>query len=417
MKKKKILSVILAGILSFGLISCGNSKEDSSGSDSGGKKEIVFWSVFTGADGENMTRMIDEYNKTNPEYKVKHMPIEADDLYTKIPTVVGSGKDVPDVTIVHAERIALFAEQNLLQPLSKYIEASGVVKESNYVENAWQIGSINDEQYSIPLDVHSFATYYNKDLLAKYGPNVLDDGIITLDEVKEVGKKSAADNIPALGLTWMRVQYLSYLAQLNGDISKDGKEVNLDSPEAKKIFAELNGLVNDKIATQDGDDPGQLFRAGQLVFWPEGIWMQNSLKGIDVNWGLTHMVTMDQNNPKDWSSSHQFVMLKNDKMTDEKAKGVMDFVNWIGENSLEWAKAGQVPANYAIRENEEFKAMPQAFVLEDANKLKIYDYKYYGNVVEALDKVVFEAAFGRMTPEDAAAAMQKEASEKIQMAQ
>lgn len=38
MKKKKILSVILAGILSFGLISCGNSKEDSSGSDSGGKK-------------------------------------------------------------------------------------------------------------------------------------------------------------------------------------------------------------------------------------------------------------------------------------------------------------------------------------------------------------------------------------------
>ena len=61
--------------------------------------------------------------------------------------------------------------------------------------------------------------------------------------------------------------------------------------------------------------------------------------------------------------------------------------------------------------------MPQAFVLEDANKLKIYDYKYYGNVVEALDKVVFEAAFGRMTPEDAAAAMQKEASEKIQMAQ
>lgn len=215
----------------------------------------------------------------------------------------------------------------------------------------------------------------------------------------------------------MRVQYLSYLAQLNGDISKDGKEVNLDSPEAKKIFAELNGLVNDKIATQDGDDPGQLFRAGQLVFWPEGIWMQNSLKGIDVNWGLTHMVTMDQNNPKDWSSSHQFVMLKNDKMTDEKAKGVMDFVNWIGENSLEWAKAGQVPANYAIRENEEFKAMPQAFVLEDANKLKIYDYKYYGNVVEALDKVVFEAAFGRMTPEDAAAAMQKEASEKIQMAQ
>ncbi|MDV4151861.1 extracellular solute-binding protein [Clostridium sp. AL.422] len=417
MKRKKVLSIILAGILSFGLVSCGNSEETSSGGSSGGNKEIVFWSVFTGADGENMTKMIDDYNKTNPEYKVKHMPIEADDMYTKIPTVVGSGKDVPDVTIVHAERLALFAEKDLLQPLNQYIESSDVVKEANYVENAWAMGTINNQQYSIPLDVHSLATYYNKDLLEKYGPNVLDDGVITLDEVKEVGKKSSADNIAAFGLTWMRIQYLSFLAQINGDITTNGTEVNLDSPEAIEIFTELDSLVKDKIATQDGDDPGQLFRSGQLVFWPEGIWMQNSLAGIDINWGMTHMVTMDANNQKDWSSSHQFVMLKNEEMTDEKAKGIMEFVNWIGENSLEWAKAGQVPANYAIRENEEFKAMPQAFVLEDSSKLKLYDYKYYGNAVEALDKVVFEAAFGRMTPEDAAAAMQKEASEKIQMAQ
>lgn len=417
MKRKKVLSIVLAGILSLGLISCSNSNENSSGSNSDGKKEIVFWSVFTGADGENMTKMIDDYNKTNPEYKVKHMPIEADDMYTKIPTVVGSGKDVPDLTIVHAERLALFQEQGLLQPLNGYIEASGNIKESNYVENAWKMGNINNEQYSIPLDVHSVVTYYNKDLLEKYGPNVLDDGVITFDEVREVSKKSSADNITSFGLTWMRVQYLSYLAQLNGDLSKDGKEVSLDSPQSIKIFTELDSLVKDNVTTQDGDDPGQLFRSGQLVFWPEGIWMQNSLKGIDINWGMTHMVTMDKDNQKDWSSSHQFVMFKNDKMTEEKAKGIMEFVNWIGENTLEWAKAGQVPANYAIRENEEFKALPQAFLLEDASKLKIYDYKYYGNAVEALDKVVFEAAFGRMTPQDAAAAMQKEASEKIQMAQ
>ncbi len=412
MKKnyKRILGLASLACLMFLATGCGS---ESKAED----KELVFWSVFTGPDGENMNNLVAEYNATNPEYTIKHVPIEQNDMYTRIPTVVGSGKDVPDLTIMHAERIANFVDQGVIMNLDEYISANGEISSDNYVPQAWDIGTVDGSQYGIPLDVHSFVTYYNEDLVNQYAPVILDDGVITFEEMVDASAKAQNDGIAGLGITWMRPQYLSFLAQLGGDLSEDGTTPNLNTPEGAKVFEELTTLVETKVATQDGDDPGQLFRSGQLMFWPEGIWMINSIKDIpDLNWGMTHMPTLDAENQVNWTSSHQFTMLDNEEMSPERAEGVMDFVNWVGENSLEWATAGQVPAQLSITENEEFNSMPQSFLLDDTSKLKIYDYKDYGYAVEALDKVVYEVIFGRMSTEDALAQMQKEVSEKIEMA-
>lgn len=39
------------------------------------KDEIVFRNPFTGADNSNLIKMIDEYNKTNPDFKVKNVSL------------------------------------------------------------------------------------------------------------------------------------------------------------------------------------------------------------------------------------------------------------------------------------------------------------------------------------------------------
>ena len=234
----------------------------------------------------------------------------------------------------------------------------------------------------------------------------------------QASEKAKVDGIKGMGITWMRAQFLSYLAQLNGTLSVTGNEPTLDSPEAIKALESVAKLVSDGISTQDGDDPNQLFAAGELMFWPEGIWMVNSIKDIpNLNWGITDMVTLDGNNPKNWTSSHQFAMLENKNMTPERAEGVMDFINWVGENSLEWAKAGQLPAQLSIKENAEFQTLPHSVLMEDTSKIAIYDYMYYGDAVEALDKVLYEVVFGRMTAAEGLGQAQKEASEKIQMGQ
>jgi multiple sugar transport system substrate-binding protein len=398
-KLKGIISLTLSTVLATTLmVGCGSKTTQTTNKPATSSKEdIVFWTVFTGPDGENMTRMVEAYNKTNPKIKVKHSPIEANDMYTKLPTVVSSGKQVPDLTIVHAERMPLFADNKLLMPIDKYISANGNIKGDNYAKEGWRVGEVKGTRYGIPLDVHSFVTYYNKDLMAKYGAGVLDDGVITIDEAKKVGEASKKDGIAGMGITWMRVKFLSWLGQLGGDLSADGEKPSFNNEKSEKILSTIKDMVTNKLATQDGEDPGQLFRSGKVVIWPEGIWMQNSLKDMkDLNWGMTHMVTFDASKKVNWSSSHQFVMFNNPKMDDERAAAVMDFVKWIGENSIEWAKAGQVPASLKIMDNEEFKKMPQSFLLKEGDSQKIFNYKYFGYSVEALDKIVWETVFNKM---------------------
>ncbi len=432
MKKsvKKGMSLLLVLSLLFSLTGCGSKEASNTAATGDGASEtagtdtsqatgdeIEFWSVFTGPDGQNMTAMVDAYNATNPAIKVIHRPIEANDLYTKLPTLAQTGTDVPELCIVHVERLPLFVETGLLTPMDDYIAAAGI-KAEDYVPEAWNKSTIGDKHYAVPLDVHSFVTYYNKDLLAKYGPTVMDDGAITFEEVEAVSEAAKADGIVGMGLTWMRVKTLAWYAQLGGKLSEDGTIPTFNNEIYAKVLNTVKDLHDKGYTSIDGDDAGQLFKSGQMVFWPEGIWMKNDLLAIDtLNFGMTDFIQFDAAKKGNWTSSHQMVMIKNPEMTDERASAVLAFVKWVGENSLEWAKAGQVPACLKILENDEFKKMDQAFLLDDTSSLIIHDYKYYGYAVEALDKIVLEVPFGRMTAEEGLAQAEKETADRISAGQ
>ncbi|MGG1679574.1 ABC transporter substrate-binding protein [Neobacillus sp. NRS-1170] len=416
MRKKVVSMFSIILVLLVALSGCSSSSSSSS-STSTAKNEIVYWNPFTGPDGENMKQIVNDYNKTNPKFKVKNVSIEADDMYKKIPTVVNSGKGIPDLTIVHAERIKQFVDNDLLTPYDDKLADYPGIKAENYVPAGWNIGDINGSRYSVPLDVHSFVMYYNKDLLEKYAPNALDDNVITFDEIRAAGEKSKNDKITGIGITWTRPIFLSIYNQLGGDITSDGEKPTLDTPEAKEALQLLKGLIDDKIANKDGEDPGQLFKSGKAIFYPEGIWMQNSLKeSKKLNWGLTNFPQISPDKIVNWTSSHQFVMFTDKNRSEEKEKGIMDFLEYVRENSLPWAQAGQNPAALATLANPEYKKLPQAFLIEDPElqkTLKIFDYKYNGFVAEEVDKLVGDAIFGKLNIDKGLKAAQKAVEDKI----
>ena len=76
--------------------------------------EINYWSVFTGGDGAVMQGMVDAFNASQDEVIVNHTPMTADDLYQKVPLAVQTGSGIPDVCVVHIERIPNFVNQELL---------------------------------------------------------------------------------------------------------------------------------------------------------------------------------------------------------------------------------------------------------------------------------------------------------------
>jgi multiple sugar transport system substrate-binding protein len=414
MKRKAVLMFSVLFAIMMALSGCSSSSSSSSGS---AENEILYWNPFTGPDGENMKQIVNEYNKTNPKFKIKNVSMVADDMYKKIPTVVNSGKGIPDLTIVHAERIKQFVGNDLLTTYDDKLADYPEIKAENYVPAGWDIGEINGSRYSVPLDVHSFVMYYNKDLLEKYAPNALDDNVITFDEIREAGEMSKKDKITGVGITWTRPIFLSIYNQLGGDITSDGETPTLNTPEAKEALELLKGLIDNKIANKDGEDPGQLFKSGKAIFYPEGIWMQNSLKDSKkLNWGLTNFPQISPDKIVNWTSSHQFVMFKDENRSKEKTKGITDFIDFVRENSLPWAKAGQNPASLVILENPEYQELPQSFLVKDPElqkSLKIFDYKYNGFVAEEIDKLVGDAIYGKLDITKGLIAAQKAVEDKI----
>ena len=204
-----------------------------SGCSSDDKNTITFWTPLTGEDGAYMDQLVKEYNATEPEIKLKH--VITSDMYTKLSTVINSGKGIPDLAIIHADRVPGFVKQNVLEPMTAMLAAQPEIKEENYLPQAWSTGTIDGTQYTVPLDIHSNAMYYNKDLLKKYNAeSFLDDDIVTIDEMLSLqGKLDEGDfvvNDALLG--WV---ILGQLQNVGGDVQKDGKPA-LNTPEMKAAF-------------------------------------------------------------------------------------------------------------------------------------------------------------------------------------
>ena len=442
---KKLFSVILTLSLALSLAACGNSGELSSSSSAkdndsstaadgssaadtessgaeedepsvapGKKGTLEFWTVFTGADGTSMQAMVDAYNATDPDYTVNHRAIEANDLYLKMPLAVQSKQDVPDIAINHIERIRAFKDSDFLTDITPYLEDAGV-KAENYNEKAWKMSDLDDGHYGVPLDVHTYVLYTNMDLYEEYGAGELDDGILTWDEVYAAGERLKDTDIIPMGMGWLRVKFLASYAQLGGTLSADGTTPDFNNPEAHKVLQNWIDLEAAGYTNKEGDQPWEMFLGGSMLFCPEGQWMYNNIKEAGMNVQMDDYPVFDADVKGNWTSSHQFVFPKSDSRDEEMTIAALQFIDYIGNNSIEWARAGQTPAHVSIKDNAEFKEMPQAFLADENEELKIYDYKYYGYAVEALDKVLPEMWWGRISLDDGFNQAVQETKDKIEL--
>lgn len=382
--------------------------------------EIDYWSVFTGGDGATMQGMVDAFNASQDEVHVNHTPMTADDLYQKIPMTVQTGSGVPDVAVVHIERIPNFVTNEMLYAYDMDLinDAAGIVAE-NYNQAAWTASDIDGEHYGIPLDVHSYVTYINKDLFDKYDLNeFVADGYITFDEIRQLGDKARAAGYEGeiFNLGWMRAQMLGYYAQEgDGLLSQDGIHPSINNDSMKKAMETMKSLSEDGYTTVKNTDYSSKFYGGELLVWTEGIWMKAAVVDAGINFEMFPGVCYAPETCKSWTSSHNFVQFADEERTEEEDRAVAKFVNWMGENSLTWAKdAGQCPSHLSINNIEEFKDMPQSFLADPArvDELNIYSYEYWGLFDTAFSRVGWDFV-DAMSIEDALVQIEQEINDAI----
>ncbi|MEB5481085.1 extracellular solute-binding protein [Shouchella clausii] len=381
----------------------------------GDKNTISFWTPLTGDDGVFMDEMIDEYNATDPEFKVEH--VITSDMYTKMYTVMNSGSGIPDLAIIHADRVPSFVKQGMLEPMTDVIRSQEGLQAENYLEQAYHSGNIDGVQYTIPLDIHANAMYYNQDLLSKYGvEHFLDDDVVTFDELLSLQGK-LEDGDYAVNDSLISWVILAQIQNLGGDIEDENGNPAINTPEMKQAIEAVKGIADAGLMTPYGEDGYLMFQSGNVLFSTDGTWTSTAHEMVDgLNFGVTNIYAFDSDVFHNRASSHLFTLLTNEDRSDEKEAGIADFLEWLRTNSMKWAEAGQIVASNQVFEDSSYSQYTQSFFTENqkqVDSLYIYTYEYYPYVAEALDTYAADMVHGNLDIEEGLETMQKFVEDKI----
>lgn len=369
MKKKKWLGIALSTLLTVGaLAGCAGGNEDASsssdGGDSSGATKITYWAPFSGADGPRMKTIVENYNESQTDYKVDLQIVPQDEYYKTVDLAFADQKNTPDVMIVHTDQLTNYAEKNLLKDLTDTIADTGV-KAEDYSETAWQAGTVDDKQYSIPLDIHPLILYYNKDMFEAAGldpenpPTNREEFVEAAKKLTDKSKNQYGFVVPTL---WPnQFIYPTVFFQNGGELMKDGKP-NYNSPEGVEALTFLRDLVTkEKVSPENVQQDGEvtLFLQGKNAMQLNGPWMMEQWDKAGINYGVAPVPQLGTKQQAVYANGHNFVIPA--AVEDEKVlEGVSDFLKFVAENTMEWAKSGQAPASKAIYlESEEFQNMTQ----------------------------------------------------------
>src|SRR5690625_564543 len=406
MSKKKLLIPLFSLLLMFMLAACGGDEE-----------AVEFWTPLTGDDGEYMDKLVEEFNETEPEYNVNH--VITSDMYTKLYTVMNSGSGIPDMAIIHADRVPNFVNQDLLKPMDPIMDLQPELKADNYLDEAWEAGTVDDVQYTIPLDIHGSAMYYNQDLLEKYDvEHFLDDDVVTFDEMLSLAGELDEDDyvVNDALIGWV---ILALIQDLDGDIQEDG-EPAVNTPEMRQALEAVKEIKDEGLMTPYGEDGYLMFQSGNVLFSTDGTWSSTAHADVEnLNFGVTNVYAFDSDKFTNRASAHLFSMLEKEETEETEAKQevIADFLEFMRENSIDWAEAGQIVASKEVNESPEYEEFMQSFFTSNEKQtesLYIYTYEHYPYIAEAIDEYAPDIVHGEIDLDEGLEEMQKFVDDKVE---
>jgi multiple sugar transport system substrate-binding protein len=345
------------------IVNGGGNAQPAATSYTGPNVALAFWNGFTGGDGPVMRSLVEKFNAANPNIKVTMNVYEWADYYQKVPAAVSTGNG-PDLGIMHVEQVATNAARGVVLPLDD-VAASLRLKEEDFSPPVWRAGVYNNKRYAIPLDVHPQGMFFNKKVLSDAGldpekpPTDNDQYMDALDKLKAKGVQGHwASPFPFTGVQ----QFHSLTWQFGGQLFDEGATRPMFAEEpAVKALTWLVDLVkkgySPKNVAQDAD--AIALQNGKAAFNWNGIWNINTLKAVKgLDWGVAALPTIGSQ-PAAWAGSHNFVQFKQRANDANKLTAGKVFINYISQQSIEWAKGGQVPARKEVRESAEFKGLKE----------------------------------------------------------
>lgn len=325
----------------------------------GPKVTLAFWNGFTGGDGAFMKKMVETFNGEHDNIEVQMNTLQWADFYSKLPNAVASGAG-PDVAAMHLDQVGTNAARGVIIQMDQVAEDLGLTEE-DFNPVVWKAGVYEDHRYSIPLDVHPLAFYYNNKLLKQGGvtepPQDSASWDAALTSMTSKGVKQPFW-VPA---TWpAHLIFTSLVNQFGGSLyNDDTTEATFDSDAGVEALSWYTSHIDKGFSPKNvaNDAQAQAFRQGRDAMTWDGIWMMNEWAKVQgLEWGAAPLPTIGEK-PAVWANSHNLTIMRQKKQDDNKIQAAANFIAYLSENSIEWAKSGQIPARNSVRESPEFAAL------------------------------------------------------------
>ena len=156
---KKLKTIGLSAALALTLAAC-NDKESSESGSSDDPVTLNFW-TFGATNYEDLAK---EYEKENPNVKIKVRAAETAEHHDALFTALSAGSGAPDITMLEIDQLDRFkAAQDRFENLYD-LGAKDI--EDEYLDWKWKTGENESGDFLIglPTDIGPKALYYRVDL-------------------------------------------------------------------------------------------------------------------------------------------------------------------------------------------------------------------------------------------------------------
>ncbi|WP_417564061.1 extracellular solute-binding protein [Microbacterium sp.] len=286
MKKTLVATTSVALLAAAGLTGCSSSGGNAGDTGTSGPVTITYSNfISNGGNEQNLTKIVDAFEKANPNITVKVTTSAYADYFTKLQTDLAAGTQ-SDVFDVDAGSFANIQANGVLAPLKGVDDAA-------YRQSVLDSYKVEGTQYGLPTSFSNVVLFYNKDLFDKAGVAYPTADWTWSDEM--AAAKKLTDKKAGVWGDYQPVTYNEYykaVQQAGGTfLSADGKSAAFDSDAGKAAadwIAGKSGTVMPSAADGAGtaDFDTNLFKAGKLAMWHTGIWMISLVGDLPFGWDI-----------------------------------------------------------------------------------------------------------------------------------
>lgn len=345
---KKLLLSLICLFLLLGMSACRSGSKKA-------EKIVIRLSGWQSSPSESrlLAKAIDEFEKKNPNIKVKHEVINSQ--YMDVIKTRLIGNVAPDVFYLEAFEAPSLLKYGVLEPLDSYIKAQYDL--SDFEPALLDAFRYKGKLYGIPKDFSTLALFYNKDALAEAN---ITEPPKTWDDLSQYAKKLTVDRNKdgkidryGLGILPELPRNVFMLEAFGGKLVDEDDRAVFASPSSLKGLQLLIDLYRrDRSAVQPSDvganNNSETFGRGSVAMVIDGAWAIPYLQETfpNLNFGTAEIPTIEGRKGT-MAFVVAYVINRNSKRKDAAWKLIEYLTSQEGMKS--WAESGlALPSRQSI---------------------------------------------------------------------